>query len=198
MVLLSPFLASVHNIACGDIISYSMFLSLALIVIVLSFFLFLFVMLRMVVISFFVFLSITLLMVVFYAPLGLYSQHYSLFPVLLFEVLFIVVFFFLCVFFAMLFMTIISSFVLLFTMLFVDFFFNFMLFSMVFLVLQLHLGTTTLFLCAFACDVTHGVVLPYFVLLIFFLAFVVHKKVVDNFYVVACPIDVATNINIPL
>jgi hypothetical protein len=26
----------------------------------------------------------------------------------------------------------------------------------------------------------------------------VHKKVVDNLYVVACPIDVATNINIPL
>ncbi len=69
---------------------------------------------------------------------------------------------------------------------------------MMFLVLQLHLNTTTLFLCAFACDVTHGVVLSDFVLLIFFLAFVVHKKVVENLYVVACPIDVATNINIPL
>jgi hypothetical protein len=45
---------------------------------------FLFVTLLMVVISFFVLLSITLLMVVFYAPLGLYSQHYSLFPMLLF------------------------------------------------------------------------------------------------------------------
>ncbi len=73
-----------------------------------------------------------------------------------------------------------------------------MFFPMVFPTLQLHLGTTTLFLCAFACNVTHGVVLPYFLLPIFILAFVLHKKVVDNLYVVVYPIDVATKINIPL